>query len=93
VPWWNGPKPGGKAAGTLERVDCLGKRFRLLVRSGEGKTIRLLIPDAGQVAISGGGDQTLACGTQKPRRVIIEYFPKANARLGTAGEVATIEFQ
>jgi hypothetical protein len=25
--------------------------------------------------------------------VSIEYFPKPNARLGTAGEVATIEFQ
>ena len=26
-------------------------------------------------------------------RVVVEYFPKANARLATAGEVATIEFQ
>jgi hypothetical protein len=25
--------------------------------------------------------------------VAIEYFPKPNARLATAGEVATIEFQ
>jgi hypothetical protein len=25
--------------------------------------------------------------------VAIEYFPKPNARFGTAGEVATIEFQ
>ena len=93
VPWWDGPKPGGKATGMLERVDCLGKQFRLLVRSSDGKTVRLLIPDAGQIALSGGGDQSLACGAQQPRRVIIEYFPKANARLGTAGEVATIEFQ
>jgi hypothetical protein len=24
---------------------------------------------------------------------VVEYFPKANARLGTVGEVASIEFQ
>jgi hypothetical protein len=30
---------------------------------------------------------------QKPRRVAIEYFPKPNAKLSTAGDVATIEFQ
>jgi hypothetical protein len=93
VAWWDGPKPGGKAAGVLKEVDCLGKQFRLVVESSNGKSIRLLIPDAGNIALSGGGEQSLACGAQKPRRVIVEYFPKANARLGTAGEVATIEFQ
>ena len=38
-------------------------------------------------------DRTLGCGVQKPRRVTVGYFPKPNAKLGTAGEVATIEFQ
>jgi hypothetical protein len=33
------------------------------------------------------------CGVQKPRRITVEYFPKANARLATAGEVATVDFQ
>ncbi len=93
VAWWNGPKPGGKTAGVLKEVDCLGKQFRLLVQSSDGKSIRLLISDAGNVALSGGGELTLTCGEQKPRHVVIEYFPKANAHLGTAGEVATIEFQ
>jgi hypothetical protein len=41
----------------------------------------------------GGGEQTLNCGRQEPRRVTIEYFPKSNPRLATAGEVATIQFQ
>ncbi len=93
VAWWDGPKPGGKAVGELKEIDCLGKQFRLVVQSGNGKTIRLLISDAGSIAISGGGEQTLTCGAQKARPVMIQYFPKANARLGTAGEVATIEFQ
>jgi len=45
------------------------------------------------VAILGAGGQTLGCGRQTPRPVSIAYFPKPNVRLGTAGEVATIEFQ
>jgi hypothetical protein len=52
-----------------------------------------VIVDPGKIAISGGGEQTLGCGVQKPRRVTIEYFAKPDAKLGTAGEVATIEFQ
>jgi hypothetical protein len=93
VAWWDGPKPGGKAVGTLKQIDCLGKQFRLVVESDSGKSIRLLIPDASSIALSGGGEQSLTCGAQKPRPVVVEYFPKANARTGTAGEVATIEFQ
>jgi hypothetical protein len=93
VPWWDGPKPSGHAAGTLKQVDCLGKQFRLLVETEGAKTIRLLVPDSSQVAIQGGGAQTLSCGRQSPRRVSIEYFPKTNAKLATVGEVATIEFQ
>jgi hypothetical protein len=91
VPWWNGPQPDHKLNGTLKQVDCLGKQARLAVEGADGKTVRLLVPDATAVFIS-GGQGTLGCGAQK-RRVSIGYFSKANARLGTAGEVATIEFQ
>ena len=93
VPWWDGPKPSGRSRGTLKQVDCLGKQLRLLVEIENAKTLRLLIPDASQVTILGGGEQTLGCGKQPPRHVVIEYFPKTNAKLATAGEVATIEFQ
>jgi hypothetical protein len=77
----------------LRQVDCLGKQARLIVQSSDGKTVRLLVPDPEKIAISGGGDLALGCGAQKPRRVMIGYFPKTNAKLATAGEVATIEFQ
>lgn len=93
VPWWNGPKPGGKIHGMLKQVECLGSRARIVVESDDRKMVRLLIPDSGKVAILGAGEQTLGCGRQTPRAVTIEYFPKPNVRLGTAGEVATIEFQ
>jgi len=93
VPWWDGPKPSGKVNGLLKQVDCLGKQARLVIEGADHKTIRLLVPDPSKIAIAGGGDQTLGCGLQKPRQVSVEYFPKANARLATAGEAATIEFQ
>ena len=93
VPWWDGPKPGGTVTGTLKQVDCLGKQARLLIDTAEKKTVRLLVSDPSKVAYSGSGEVALGCGVQKPRRVIIEYVPKANPKLATVGEVATIEFQ
>ena len=93
VPWWDGPKPGGSVSGTLKQVDCLGTQARLVIETAERKTVRLLVADPSKVAYSGSGEVTLGCGAQKPRRVTIEYVPKANPKLGTAGEVATIEFQ
>jgi hypothetical protein len=92
VPWWDGPNPSGKVTGILKQVDCLGKQARLLVEGDDHKSVRLLVADS-RVAIVGGGDHAFGCGAQKPRRVTVEYFPKANPQTATAGEVATIEFQ
>lgn len=93
VPWWDGPKPSGKIYGMLTRVDCLGKQARLSVAGDGQKVTKLLVPDAAKIVLLGGGDQALGCGAQKARPVTVEYFPKVNSRLGTAGEVATLEFQ
>jgi hypothetical protein len=92
VPWWDGPNPSGKVTGVLRQVDCLGKRARLLIESDGHKSVRLLVADP-KVAIVGGGEHAFGCGAQKPRRVVVEYFPKADPATATAGEVATIEFQ
>jgi tetratricopeptide (TPR) repeat protein len=92
VPWWEGPKPEGHATGTLKQVDCLGRQFRITIVRENQKLMKLLVRDPGQLVVSGTGDLTLACGPQKTRQAIVEYFPKVNAKLGTAGEVASIEF-
>lgn len=94
VPWWDGPKPS-VVVGVIKQVDCLGTRFRLSVQDDDHHTVKLLIADASQVAVTGnaGGELRLACGTQQLRRAKVEYLPKANAKLATKGEVATIEFQ
>jgi hypothetical protein len=91
-PWWEGPKPDSKATGNLTRVECLGRQIRLVVEDDDHKLTRLLIRDPSAVPILGGGEQKLGCGVQKPRRVVVEYFAKRDARLATVGEVATIQF-
>lgn len=94
VPWWDGPKPEGKVSGTLKQVDCLANsQARLTIEDGAHKLVKLLVADPSKVVYAGNGEVSLGCGVQKARKISVEYFPKANARLATAGEVATIEFQ
>ena len=71
----------------------VGRQLRLVIETGDHKLTRLLVRDPSNLAILGGGDQKLGCGTQKPRQVTVEYFAKRNAQLATVGEVATIQFQ
>jgi hypothetical protein len=94
VPWWEGPKPGGTLKGILKRVDCLPRQqARLYIEDDAHRIVKLLVADPAKVVYAGSGEVSLGCGVQKSRRVAIAYFPKANARLATAGEVATIDFQ
>jgi hypothetical protein len=94
VQWWDGPKPEGKVTGTLKQVDCLPKQqARIFVEDAAHKVVKLLVADPSKVVYMGNGEVSLGCGVQKARKITVEYFPKANARLATAGEVATIDFQ
>jgi hypothetical protein len=94
VPWWDGPKPSGKVAGILKRVDCLPKQQAVLSIAGEDhKIVKLLIAEPAKVAYIGNGEVTLGCGVQKARKIAVEFFAKPNSKLATAGEVATIDFQ
>jgi hypothetical protein len=93
VEWWEDPKPSGKIEGVLQRVDCLGKQLRLVIRTQDGALARLLIRDPGEVVILGGREQTFGCGPQRPlRKIVVEYHPKPDAKLGTAGEAAVLDF-
>jgi tetratricopeptide (TPR) repeat protein len=93
VDWWDDKTPKQTLTGSLERVDCLKGPARLVIRDNNGKPVQLLISDPGKIVLMGEGEMTLGCGPQKPvRRVKIEYAPKPNAKLATAGEVAIVEF-
>ncbi|MEX2264105.1 MAG: hypothetical protein WD696_19280 [Bryobacteraceae bacterium] len=93
VPWWDGPKASGRARGVLKQVECTRGQVRLVIEGDDKSVTRLVLRDPSQVAISGGGETTLGCGPQKGRRVTVEYFPKADPKARTAGDVASIEFQ
>jgi len=91
--WWDDPRPRSRARGVLQKIDCLGKRYRLVIAGDDGKTVQLLLPDSTRVVIT-GGERTFACGPQKPpRKISVEYYVSPDAKLGTAGELAVIEFQ
>jgi hypothetical protein len=78
--------------GNLTRIDCLGRQLRLVIESEDHKITKLLVADASSVPILGSGEQALGCGVQKPRRVVVEYFARRNAKTATVGEVATLQF-
>ncbi len=67
--------------GMLERVECLGKQTRVSIETTEHIVMKLMVVDRAD----------LACGTQKtPRKVNVEYFPKADPETGTAGSINAI---
>ena len=84
-----------KLTGSLVRVECTGKQLRLSVKNDEGQTVSLLVPNTKQFEIKGG--DSLICGVQKPRRVIVSYKPASKTpkpdSKAVAGEATGIEFQ
>ena len=92
--WYQAKEAGSSAEGMFQKLDCLNGSARMVIQTADGKTMELLLADPSQVSLGGGGgEQTLACGAQKnPRRVVVHYNPKPDAKLHTAGEVITIEF-
>ncbi len=90
--WWDGPKPDATLDGVLKRVDCLGKRLRLVVESG-AKLHQFLVPDPQKLVLTGMAETTLSCGVQRAaRKVKVDYFAKPNAATQTAGEAAVLTF-
>jgi hypothetical protein len=92
VPMFEGPAPQGRVRGHISRIECMSPMARFTVEA-EGGTVRLLAREPAKVVVFGPGETKFDCGPQKPPRVaVIEYFPKEDAKTGTAGEVATIEY-
>jgi hypothetical protein len=90
--WWEDPQ-GEKVSGKLARVDCLNGPVRLTIQIDGGGTIKLLIRDPKQLVVHGTNDATFGCGIQRPVRTIkAVYNVKADAKLGTVGDVAMVEF-
>ncbi len=90
--WWDDPRPRLKLCGRLQKIDCLGKRYRLVIEGEDRKLARILVADPATIVIVGGA-QTFACGPQKPpRKIAVEYYAAPDEKLGTSGEAAMLEF-
>ncbi len=93
VDWWEGPQPDKTVRGLLDRVECPRGVARMVVIGEDGTVTKLLMRDPSRIMMVGGGEKTLACGPQKPpQKVKIEYLSKPDAKSGTVGEAASVEF-
>ncbi|MCZ2151900.1 MAG: hypothetical protein LC126_29505 [Bryobacterales bacterium] len=92
--WWDDKTAKERISGQLQKVDCLGKSARIWILPAGGKLMSLWIPDPGQIVVIGNGEASLGCGVQRPaRNCTVDYKPRKDARQGTLGEVAVIEFR
>jgi len=91
---WKRKQGEGHLEGVLEHIECLGTAARFQIRS-EGKAVLVWVDRPGEVLLKTASSLTFefACGTQKPRRVAVEYFEKPDAARRTVGEMTAIEFQ
>ena len=92
--WMDVPEATARIEGTLLRLDCLGQQARLAILKPDGKTtVQLLVRESSQIILL-NGDKMPACGPQKPPRTVsVGYAPRVDKKLGTAGDVASIEFR
>jgi hypothetical protein len=92
--WYEAFQPDASVEGVFERLDCLGKHARVAIKTADGKIVQLLVPDPSRIVVVGGGVKALSCGVQRsPRKVLVEYKAKPDAKLRTTGDAATIEFR
>jgi len=92
VAWWSDAN-GQKLSATLIRVDCLAQSLRLTLQPASGAPMKLLIRDPAKLAVKGAGEAQFACGVQKPaRKIDLVHDGKPDARLGTAGDILSVEF-
>ncbi|MBI3678880.1 MAG: tetratricopeptide repeat protein [Acidobacteria bacterium] len=91
---WRNKQGDARAAGVLERIDCLGASARFHVRSGS-TSVALFVENPGEVLLKNLSSATFEfrCGPQKPVAVVVRYTLQPDAKLGTAGVVTAIEFR
>jgi Flp pilus assembly protein TadD len=86
------PPPAPEVEGAFVEFVCLGKSFKVVVDTAQGKK-GFLIPDPQQIVIVGraGGKVDLNCGPQTPVHVKLEYAP-ATAGMDADGILKILYF-
>ncbi|HEV2198288.1 MAG TPA: hypothetical protein VGR73_00595 [Bryobacteraceae bacterium] len=96
VPWIGVDDSSGTAvSGSLTRVDCLaGGSLRLTILQETGRPVSLLIRDPKKLTVAVDSNEAVfVCGVQKPARQIeVRHDAKADAKLGTLGDIAVVKF-
>ncbi len=83
---WNSLVRQKKLSGTLTRVDCLKRGWRLSIKDKGGSVTQLFL--------SKESSAVLACGVQPhPRRVSLEYRASPDDDLHTTGEITDLTLQ
>ena len=92
MPWFGDPN-GQNVSGTLTRVECLNGPLRLTIQQ-TGFPIRLLIRNPKQLTVAAdSGPADFTCGVQKPaRKIEVQHDGKADAKLGTLGDIQVVKF-
>ena len=90
--WWN-DADGQKLSANLTRVECLAESLRLTVQPASGAPVKLLVRDPNRLAVKGSSQAQFACGVQKPaKKINLVHDGKPDAKLGTAGDILSVEF-
>ena len=81
---WNSLAQEKKLTGTLTRVDCLKKGWRLSVKDKSGNVVQLFL--------SNETNASLSCGPQPHMmRVVLAYRPSIDDDKHTAGEISSLQ--
>ncbi len=84
VPWSDLEEKGPSVDGTFERLDCLDTQGRMVIKTAQGRTLRLLVADRSK----------LVCGVQSPVHTVhVSYTRRASQKTGTSGDVTGIEYR
>lgn len=92
-PAWTNRQGDSLVTGVLEHIDCMGTSARFQIRVN-GQRMMLFIDKPGEVLLKTASAVTFdfACGTQRPRRVSIDYSKRVDAARKTEGDIRAIEF-
>lgn len=92
-PAWTNRQGDSLVTGVLEHIDCMGTSARFQIRVN-GQRMMLFVDKPGEVLLKTASAVTFdfACGTQRPRRVSIDYSKRVDAARKTEGDIRAIEF-
>ena len=77
----------------MQRVNCSVNPVQLdILYNGDWITLTIRRPNSVNIKGTGGATVDFNCGPQDATPVVVEYIPEEDPKLGTDGDVRSIEF-